>query len=110
MKPSLVTVAACFSASLLVSMPTVAAKKAQTQNIDFGSITCRQFLQDLSQSSAEDAGVVMMWIDGYLSGVSGDTLLDWKDLEKFSSALAAYCGEKPGINVLDAAKTVGISK
>lgn len=110
MKLSLVPVALCFSASLLVAMPALAAKKAQMQNIDFGSITCGQFLQDLSQSSAEDAGVVMMWIDGYLSGVSGDTLLNWKDLEKFSTRLAAYCGEKPAAKVLDAAEAVGISK
>lgn len=110
MKPSLVTVTACLAASLLVSAPALAAKKNQMQNIDFGSITCGQFLQDLSQSSAEDAGVVMMWIDGYLSGVSGDTVLNWKDLEKFSSNLATYCGEKPSAKVLDAAEAVGISK
>ena len=110
MKPSLATVTACIAASLLVSAPALAAKKAPMQNIDFGSITCGQFLQDLSQSSAEDAGVVMMWIDGYLSGVSGDTLLNWKDLEKFSGNLVTYCGEKPTIKVLDAAEAVGISK
>ena len=110
MKPSFATVAVCVAASLLVSAPALAAKKTQMQNIDFGSITCGQFLQDLSQSSAEDAGVVMMWIDGYLSGVSGDTLLNWKDLERFSSKLATYCGERPTARVLDAAEAVGISK
>jgi len=72
--------------------------------------TCGEFLQELSTSSAEDAGVVLMWIDGYLSGVSGDTSLDWKDLEKFSTNLVAYCGKKPDEKVLDAAEAVGIAE
>jgi hypothetical protein len=35
-----------------------------------------------------------MWIDGYLSGVSGDTTLSWKNLEKFSTDLVAYCAKQ----------------
>lgn len=110
MKNSLVVAALCFSTSLLVPVSGLAAKKSQSQNIDFGSITCGEFLEDISKSSSEDAGVVLMWIDGYLSGVSGDTTLDWKNLEKFSTDLVAYCGNKPKIKVLDAAEAVGISK
>ena len=93
MKPSLFAVVLCLTASLLA--PPALAKKTQMKNIDFGEITCAEFLQELSTSSSEDAGVVLMWIDGYLSGVSGDTSLNWKDLEKFSTNLVAYCGKKP---------------
>lgn len=107
---SFVIAALCLSATVWASSPVLAAKKAQTKNIDFGAITCGEFVQELSQSSSEDAGVVLMWIDGYLSGVSGDTKLDWKDLEKFSTDLVAYCGNKPSVKVLDAAEAVGISK
>lgn len=71
--------ALCLSITLLVPGLSLAAKKAQSRNINFGAITCGEFLQDISQSSDEDAGVVLMWIDGYLSGVSGDTTLDWKN-------------------------------
>ena len=108
MKPSLFAVVLCLTASLLA--PPALAKKTQMKNIDFGEITCAEFLQELSTSSAEDAGVVLMWIDGYLSGVSGDTSLDWKDLEKFSTNLVAYCGKKPDEKVLDAAEAVGIAE
>jgi acid stress chaperone HdeB len=55
-------------------------------------------------------GVVFMWIDGYLSGVSGDKVLSWKNLEKFSIDLVAYCASKPDEKVLDAAEEVGISE
>ncbi|MCC6136818.1 MAG: HdeA family protein [Candidatus Contendobacter sp.] len=108
MKRLFVLAALCCS-SLFLSMP-VSAKKPGAQNINFGAITCSEFMKELSQGSAEDAGVVLMWIDGYLSGVSGDTVLKWGDLEKFSTDLVAYCGKKPDEKVLDAAEAVGISE
>jgi hypothetical protein len=58
MKPAFV-VAACmpsYHQPARVRCP-IAAKKAQTQDIDFGAITCGEFMQELSTSSAEDAGV-----------------------------------------------------
>ena len=107
MKRSLVVVAALCCSSLLMSMP-VLAKKTGAQNINFGEITCGEFMKEISQGSAEDAGVVLMWIDGYLSGVSGDTELDWGNLEKFSKDLVEYCGNNSNTKVLEAAKKVGI--
>jgi acid stress chaperone HdeB len=109
MKPAFVITAVCLlTTSVLAPLP-VAAKKAQTQDINFGAITCGEFMQELSTSSAEDAGVVFMWIDGYLSGVSGDTKLSWKNLEKFSTDLVTYCAKQPATKVLDAAEAVGVS-
>ena len=108
MKRSFVVATLCLAASLLVSGP-VAAKKAQIQNIDFGSITCGAFLKEMSTGNADDAGVVLMWIDGYLSGVSGDTELNWKNLETFSQELVEYCGKNTDTKVLEAAKAVGIN-
>lgn len=108
MKRSFAVAALCLAASLLISGP-VAAKKAQIQNIDFGSIACGAFLKELSTGNADDAGVVLMWIDGYLSGVSGDTELNWKNLETFSQELVEYCGKNTDTKVLEAAKAVGIN-
>ena len=108
MKRSFAVAALCLATGLLVSGP-VAAKKAQMQNIDFGSITCGAFLKELSTGTADDAGIVLMWIDGYLSGVSGDTELSWKNLETFSQELVEYCGKNTDTKVLEAAKAVGIN-
>ena len=93
MKPSLFAVVPVSTASLLT--PPALAKKNQMKNIDFGEITCGEFLQELSTSSAEDAGVVLMWIDGYLSGVSGDTSLDWKIWKNSVPIWSPYCGKNP---------------
>ncbi len=94
-------------AIVLLSTPAL-AKKGGAENIDFGSITCGQFVQDLSTASDEDAGVILMWLDGYLSGVSGDPVLDWNNLTTFGEELVTYCNENSGTKMLDAAREVGI--
>jgi len=106
MKNLLVALTVAFSA---LSMPAQAGKR-HTPNIDFGQLTCGQFIGEIASGSEEDAGAVMLWIDGYLSGVSGDTVLNWKTFEGYSEGLVDYCGEHRNSNLLDAARKVGISQ
>ena len=56
----------------------------------------------------ESAGYVMMWLDGYLSGITNDTLLHWEGLEEFGTKLADFCQKNPHSGLLDSAKAVGI--
>lgn len=109
MKNFLIAATLCLSVTLPVSTPTL-AKKTQIQNINFGVITCGEFMEGMAEGSDEDIAVVLMWIDGYLSGVSGDTVLNWRNLERFSAKLVDYCDRKPQVKVLDAAEEVGISE
>lgn len=98
------------ASSLLVmffALPAL-AKKQQTQNIEFGAITCEEFIQDVATSDEDSIAIIFMWLDGYLSGVSGDTRLNWNNLEGFSTKLMNGCAQKPKSKVLDIAKTVGI--
>jgi acid stress chaperone HdeB len=99
---------AALVAGLVAIIPAYAAKKSGPANIDFGAYTCEQLIQEAANSSAEDMGAVLMWLDGYLSGVSGDSELNWKDLEKFTTNLVAYCGKHGDANMLEAAEKVGI--
>lgn len=94
---------------LAVAGPALAKKQQQPQNIDFGAITCKDFVMEIADADEESAGIILMWLDGYLSGVSGDTTLNWKTLENFSGALMDACAKKPGKKVLDVAKEVGIN-
>lgn len=94
----------------LLAVPVMAKKSVQPQNIDFGSYTCSQFLQEVSTSDAETAGFILMWLDGYLSGVSGDNVLDWKNLDIFTDKFLNYCTANPKANMLEAAKKVGIAR
>ena len=64
---------------------------------------------EIAEADNESAGLILLWLDGYLSGVSGDTTLKWKPLERFSEALMGACAKKPNSKVLDVAKEVGIN-
>ncbi|MBF0417336.1 MAG: hypothetical protein HQL86_03700 [Magnetococcales bacterium] len=98
-----------FGASLFVVQPVHAKKQSQDSgNIDFGSYTCGQFLKEAANGNEEDIGVVLMWLDGYLSGVSGDTVWRPSDFTRFSERLANHCASHPSVNLLEAAKSKGI--
>jgi acid stress chaperone HdeB len=93
---------------LLLAMPAHARKQSSVANIDFSRITCGEFVQEIVAADEDATGSVLLWIDGYLSGVSGDTLLDWSSLESYSTRLVEYCADHPKKNLLEAAKKVGI--
>lgn len=92
--------------TLCLALPAQA--KQSHDNIDFGRITCAEFIKDIVQVSDDDAAAVMLWIDGYLSGVSGDTVLNWRSMENYTSSLVEYCLDNKRVKLLDAARKVGI--
>ncbi len=89
---------------------TASAKKKGLENIQFGTITCQEFIEGIAESDEETVGLILMWIDGYLSGVSGDTELNWEGLETISTSLVDSCSKSPQKKVLDVAKSVGIDR
>jgi acid stress chaperone HdeB len=93
---------------LFASLPAL-AKQPKAKNIDFGAIACEEFIQEVATSDEDTIAIVFMWLDGYLSGVSGDTRLNWSNLEGFSTKLMNGCAKKPKAKVLDVAKAVGIN-
>ena len=93
--------------SLFMAVPGHAKKQSQSQ-INFGTYTCQAFLQDVAQGSEADVGVVLMWLDGYLSGVSGDTVWKEKEFGEFSERLVDHCSKHGNQKLLDAAKEKGI--
>ena len=102
------------SASLLAALaltlaPVAEARKGQIQDIDFGAISCKAFLNDLSTASEEDAGAIFLWLDGYLSGVSGDTVLRWDGMSTFAEELVNRCQRRGNERLLDAARNVGLN-
>lgn len=99
------------AASLLAAALALAGSTtawARTDAIDFSSITCKSFIEDIAAGSEEDAAAVMMWLDGYLSGVSGDTVLRFDAMESFGTNLVEHCAGNGNVKLLDAAKKVGL--
>ena len=94
------------AAALLLPAPADALK--QVQNIDFSTINCQTFLADLANGSEDDAAAMMLWLDGYLSGVSGDTVLRFDGLGTFGENLVEHCASNGNDRLLDAARKVGL--
>lgn len=94
--------------ALCLALPAQAAKQSKHENIDFSRISCGEFINDIVRVSDDDAGAVMLWIDGYLSGISGDTVLNWQGMEDYTEKLVEYCLGNKRAKLLDAARKVGI--
>lgn len=94
--------------ALMLALPAHARKQSSAQNVDFSRISCGEFLEEIVAADEDTAGSILLWIDGYLSGVSGDTLLNWKSLENYSERLVEYCADHRKAKLLDAARKVGI--
>ncbi|KUG27728.1 hypothetical protein ASZ90_002416 [hydrocarbon metagenome] len=102
-------VGVCAVIGLLFAFSTTAmAKGNKADNVQFGTLTCQDFLEGVAQSDEASVGLILMWLDGYLSGVSGDTELKWDGFESFSTALAETCAKSPKKKVLDVARSVGL--
>jgi acid stress chaperone HdeB len=95
--------------AVLTATPAMAAKQQQSGDVDLGSVTCAAFMKDLSTASEQDAGAIFLWLDGYLSGVSGDTVMRPAGMEQFVQALLDHCSKRGKDNLLDAARKVGIN-
>ncbi len=100
--------AALALAGVVWAHPALAGKRMP--DIDFGQLTCGEFLEEIATASDDDAAAVLLWIDGYLSGVSGDTMLRWRSFEAYTERLADYCVKYPRKNLLDSARKMGIER
>ena len=98
------------AASLLAAALALAGvdASARADTLDFSTITCTSFIEDVAAGSEDDAAAVMMWLDGYLSGVSGDTVLRFDAMEAFGTNLVEHCASNGATKLLDAAKKVGL--
>lgn len=87
----------------LVSTGAEAGKKQVTSKIDMAQYTCK----DLLSEESDDAGMVLIWIDGYLSGKTGDTTIDMNFLGELATEVGNVCRSKSSqTKILDVVKQV----
>ena len=82
---------------LAVAAIAFAAPAFATQ-VDMGAATCT----DTKTWDANTAGSYLMWLDGYMSGKTGNTVLDTDGLAKLAQALDTFCASNPDVKLLDA--------
>ena len=81
-------------ALLLVSFSGL-AQAANEQ--DMAKITCKEFLADQANMP-----MMIMWMDGYMSGKSDNTVVSDEWIGKFGMHLGKYCGTNPGNTIMQA--------
>jgi acid stress chaperone HdeB len=95
-----------FFAAIFLSQ-CVFAPAALAERVNLRELTCDMLL-DLGADDADAAAVIMVWLDGYLSGVTGDTTFDDKAMGQFAEALGKACERSRNSKVIEVAKIVGI--
>ncbi|MGN0894079.1 MAG: HdeA/HdeB family chaperone [Succinivibrio sp.] len=68
---------------------------------DVAQVKCSEFIQD-----QEGMGMILMWLDGYASQKSGNTVLSNEWIEKLGAHMGKYCSENPNASILEAAQAM----
>ena len=95
MKKSLL--AALITATLCI--PAVASADDET---DMAKITCKEFLS----AGESEMGLMLTWIDGYMSARSDNTMMSKAWMEKLGAHMASFCSSNPGKTIMDAMNAV----
>ena len=83
--------------AVAVSMLFAAPFTSYATEQDVAKITCKEFLGD-----KDNKPMMHMWIDGYMSGKSDNTVISDAWMEKLGMQLGTYCGKNPGKTIMDA--------
>lgn len=73
----------------------------QAEETDVAKVKCSEFIQD-----KESMGMLLMWLDGYASQKSDNTVLSDEWIEKLGAHMGKYCSEHPDTTILDAAQAM----
>ena len=87
-----------FAMMLLLSPQIVRADEP----VDVAKISCKE----LVDSSEQDITLILMWLDGYISAKSNNTLMDDAWVEKLGQHLGEYCAAHPKKTIMDAVKAM----
>ena len=79
--------------ALIAAFPTLAIAG---EKVDMAELTCKQFL-------ADEEGILptVIWIDGYLSHQSGNTVIDMDELVANVKQIANECAGAPDKKIMD---------
>jgi len=94
---------AALATALVLSFSTSEAKNT----VEMSQLTCKDLLNVLEETP-DSFAVFVVWIDGYLGGVVGNTEFDPDYMGELSEALVTACSESPKKNVIAVAREVAL--
>lgn len=95
MKKFLVAVAA--ASALLMSSVAVHA-----EDQDIAELKCSELMQ-----SGQNIPLFMMWIDGYISAATDNTVMDDAYIEELGTKIGSFCKTNPDATIMDAIQSLG---
>ncbi len=81
------------AATVLFTTPP--AVQAETK--DVAKVTCQEFMND-----KDDMPLLIMWIDGYLSAASDNTVFSKEWQVKLGKHMGEFCTKNPNKTIMDA--------
>ncbi|WP_051261260.1 HdeA/HdeB family chaperone [Desulfovibrio inopinatus] len=84
---------------VFLSSPSYAKKG---QGVDMGEYTCG----DLMKERPEDVGLVLMWVDGYISNETGDLTLDEEWIMELAQNIGEACAGQPDVYLIDVVEKI----
>ncbi len=88
----------------LLSLPL----PAWSQAFDMQEVTCAEMVEIAEADDMETLVSILFWVDGYLSGVSGDTTFDPAYIGGLTEALLTACADAPDALILETAEAIGL--
>lgn len=68
---------------------------------DVAKITCKEFLAD-----TENMGMMLAWIDGFMSAKSNNTMISNAWMEKLGTHMGTFCAKNPSKTIMQAMEAV----
>jgi len=91
------------SVMLMIAAALCTAVPAQAQQqLDLASARCKEFLD----SSKENAGLIVMWLQGYYSEEDAPPIVDFEKLKANNVKIGDYCRKFPAHSISTAAEKV----
>lgn len=92
-----IIIAFMLMAIIVLSLSGVSLAKKATNAVDMDEYTCG----DLMKERVEDIGLILMWVDGYLSCKTGDLVLDDEWVQEMAETIGDACQGDPNAYLID---------
>lgn len=88
---------------LVLALSSLLTSGSFAETFNMNTLTCENF----AEFDEDSAVFTLIWIDGYLAGITGDTRMNPDGFEDFSENMVAACAKSPEATILDVARIVG---
>lgn len=90
------------SSAFLIAAFIFLPSAALAERIDLNTVKCKEWME----SSAEDIGLTVAWLDAYYMGDDDPPVMDFEKMKKNAGKLGKFCAANPDLGLGTAAEKV----